>query len=153
MGKRGPKPTPTSRLKLAGSWRAETRDGEPEPEAVAPEPMLKLDGLEAAFDEWVELLSRTPGLLTSNDGIAIMLGVDAIREYVALRKDISERGYATPTKEGGETTRPEVRAMRDVHKRVRDFVADFGLSPAERAELRVPEAPDTRGAMSKEMFG
>ena len=37
MGKRGPTRTPTSVLKLRGSWRAKTRGDEPTPQEGVPE--------------------------------------------------------------------------------------------------------------------
>lgn len=152
MGKRGPKKTPTAKLKLAGSWRADTRAGEPEPPADRPEPMVDLGGLAEDYEQWIEMLSRTQGLVTANDGVAVAVGLMALREFLRYSKEIEENGCTVISGKGSEVLAPAVYAQREAYRRLRDFIADFGLSPAARAELQLP-TEDPVAARDKEMFG
>lgn len=152
MGKRGPKPTPTAKLKLTGSWRADTRGSEPQPPADLPEPMVDLGGLASDYEKWMRLLTRTPGLVTSNDGLAIAVGLMALSEFMRYSKEIEANGCTAVSGKGSEVLAPAVYAQRDAYRRLRDFIADFGLSPASRAELQLP-TEDPVGRRDAEMFG
>lgn len=151
MGKRGPAPTPTAKLKVTGSWRADARakEGEPQPSSTPPKCPAWLP--KQAKLEWRKLapeLSRL-GLLTLVDEGAL---AGYCAAYAALRKaqeTIDKDGeylmvggfYDEAAKEwrGGQTQpHPALVERRAQMKAVKDFSALFGLDPSSRTRLRVP---------------
>jgi P27 family predicted phage terminase small subunit len=100
--------------------------------------MLELGELAPTFEEWADLLSRTPGLLTENDGLALALGVIALTDFENARARLAKDGREIPDSYGGMKANPAIRDERAAHERIRQFIVDFGLSPAERAGLAIP---------------
>lgn len=86
MGKRGPKPTPTHLLKLRGSWRAETRDGEPKPTPELPEMPEWLTGKGA--EHWAEVGAMLDGLgiMARPHTLALAMLCEALAKWIETRE-------------------------------------------------------------------
>ena len=69
MGRRGPKPVPTSVLALRGSWRADARKGEPQPEPLDDVPTPPKWVGKPGVELWQELAKPLldAGVLTTWD--------------------------------------------------------------------------------------
>ena len=124
----GPKKTPTATLKNRGSWRADSRRGEPAPDPSIPDKPKWVKG--KAIGIWkraVKLLGDT-GVLTSIDGFALGMYCVYLDLWVhELDKLVCER--SEPSLE---------RYANQIHKGEKAF----GLTPADRAGLVVePKKP------------
>jgi P27 family predicted phage terminase small subunit len=143
MGKRGPPPTPTRKLELRGSWRAQGRSDEPQPEPGAPE---KPEGLSEeasrAWDLLVPQLEAT-GVITKEDGAAFQRYVAHWATWVQLQAFIDKTGHAHPMRNPrGEVTGvkvyPQVRLAIQLSEHLLRLEQQFGLTPAARAQFARP---------------
>lgn len=128
----GPKPTPTKILKNRGSWRADSRGGEPAPDPsnpVKPAWVKRGHGL-VYWNRAVKLLSDM-GVLTSIDGFA--LGMYCV--YLDLWVKESEKDCLHHVPVNFE------RYANQIHKGEKAF----GLTPADRAGLVVEKKPVDEG--------
>ena len=144
---------PKAKLRLTESRHLASRGNEPEPPVEAPELPFNLGEHGETFARWCEILGRTPGLVTINDGLSVAMGVAAIAEWLESRETIKREGFTVPDRQGGVRAHPAVRQERLAYDRIRDFIRDFGLSPAERAKLELPSREDDRPSRDLEMFG
>ncbi len=146
MGRRGPARTPTKVLQLRGSWRAKRREGEPEPDAVAPEPPPGLS--EKARATWDELMPRLAaiGVATEVDGRAFGRYCETWALWTELSAFVQKSGHAHPVKNKrgdivGVKAYPQVRLLLQTSEHLLRLEQQFGLTPAARAHLAVDEGP------------
>lgn len=148
MGQRGPARTPTSILKLRGSWRGKARAEEPAPDAGHPECPEWLSPDERAAWEHLTNLLAGMRVLTVADGAQLER---YCRYYVRWRQ--CERIIAKFAQDellvGGltnESMRPVIRnAWAESHRlagELRRIEGQFGLTPAARASLNVTPTPE-----------
>lgn len=136
MGKRGPKPTPTNVLKVRGSWRADTRDGEPQASGV-PHPPAWLEGVALAkWQEYVPQLERM-GLLGECDADALVAYCEAWAEFVEATEYIKEHGRIAISENGGEYQHPMVGIKNKAVERMNRLGSQFGWTPSARTGLKV----------------
>lgn len=144
MNKRGPKRTPTKKLRLAGSPLADQRGDDLVVAVEQPErPGWVVGEAAAVFDGLVARLGKL-GLLNGIDAEALALFSDAVAEYRQLTKAIAVEGFTTETAEGTLKTHPNVNARQLAWSRIKLGMAQFGLSPGDRASLKI-EAPKASG--------
>src|SRR5690606_24472827 len=99
MGRRGPPPTPTTILKLRGSWRGELNRDEPQPEAAVPEKPTWLDAYASdAWDSLVPMLERMR-VLTEADGKALTLLCITWSRWRHCEEFVAEHGEVYPIKD------------------------------------------------------
>jgi P27 family predicted phage terminase small subunit len=145
VGSRGPAPTPTSILKLRGSWRAKTRGGEPEPEAVAPDPPPGLsDRARATWDELMPRLEAV-GLATGVDGRAFGRYCEAWALWQDLAAFVQKSGHAHPVKDRkgeivGVRAYPQVALLLKTSEHLLRLEQQFGLTPAARVRFATDDA-------------
>jgi P27 family predicted phage terminase small subunit len=141
MGKRGPKPKPTSLRVFEGDpgRLLKNRQGEPLPsssEAVPlPPPWLAANGLEA-WGKYAPKLHAI-GLLTGVDYEQFSQYCAAHDHFHAADKAVKELGNLIRGAMGGLVANPAVRQRRDAQQAIRQLGGDFGLSPASRVGLKV----------------
>lgn len=138
MGKRGPKPTPTALLKLRGSWRAGTRDGEPEatPEGV-PCPAWLGDRAREHWDEIHPMLVGW-GVMARPFEVGLAVLVDAIADWVALAKELEQVEVWT-----NPLARPVVMKQKsEARKQVLAALREFGMTPSAVTAVRKVEKKD-----------
>lgn len=144
MGKRGPKPTPTKILQLRGSWRADERAGEPEPEPSVPTPpeWLRDHGLA----EWNRVVPQLAGLrlLTELDRSHLAMYCESYGLYLSAVEDI-ERSGAYISTEGGIVVHPAVAVRNKAWEQAYKAAQHFGLTPSSRAGLSAPAEKSKSG--------
>lgn len=130
MGKRGPKPSPTALLKLRGSWRGETREGEPVPPVV-----------EVAAPSWLsdKAASHWPGICSMLAGLGLMaevyspalaLMVDALADYIA-HSEVAKVEPAVLTSPAGVAYINPIYTLKErAWDRVLKIVREFGMTPS-----------------------
>lgn len=137
MGKRGPKKTPTATLERRGSWRAKERAGEPEAPvgSSVPKPPKSVSG--EAREIWVQI---APTLWASG-----RLSLDALRTFERYCRTYALWHRVMETAESGMVDREVALTLQKLDEQVRRLEAGFGLTPADRAELAIPEQKDDGG--------
>lgn len=146
-GRRGPAPTPTSLLKLSGSWRAKTRGNEPQPEPGAPPSPDWLD--EDARAVWNELAPQLEqmGVLTQIDGRALARYCDVWVRWYKARDFLRQHGDTYPLKDESGKVKylqqfPQVAIANKLATQLTRLEQEFGMTPASRARIQV--TPDAR---------
>lgn len=134
MGKRGPRPTPTAVLQLTGSRVLYDRGEEPQPPKEMPAcPEWLGEAGRAKWNEVAPLLFGV-GCLTLADG-------DFLAMYCLAHDDLAEALAAIKlcgtevVTEKGVFEAPAVKRKKEAIARIKQFGAEFGLSPASRVGL------------------
>lgn len=126
---------------------------EPLPEKGVPKPPKHL-GQEARkyWDHFAEILTNMD-VITLADEAALCRLCETYAEVIELQLDIELEGrtYRTFSREGNLTfrTRPEVRLLQETDRRLRGYLADFGLTPASRSKVSRSPAKDHPNAFEK----
>jgi len=144
---RGRQPTPTSILKLRGSWRAKTRPHEPQPPALRPACPQWLDG--EARTLWKHLTPQLVelGVLTLLDRNALTRYVVAWTEWKTCRESLAAHGsfYNVYSQEGlllRVRTHPLAVRELQLSRHLLELEQQFGMTPSGRAKLgAVPQKP------------
>jgi P27 family predicted phage terminase small subunit len=142
-GGRPPKP---KRLHiLEGTFRQDRHGGNhPSPPAGAPSCPTWLD--REARAEWrrvVPVLDRL-GLLAKVDRSAIAAYCTAWAELHWATRTLAKVGRVYTTEGGQVCPRPEVSMQRSALQHIRQFSALFGLDPATRSRIQVPDVQAAR---------
>jgi phage terminase small subunit len=134
MGKRGPQPTPTAQLAQRGSWRAKTRTQEPDADPLTEAPACPQGLTGDAAAVWQVEAPRMVGngTLTAGD-------LQAFERY--CRTFALWRKKANALESADDFGESAVKALTHLENALRKLEAAFGKSPADRANLKVPEKP------------
>ncbi len=135
----GPRPTPTSKLKLTGSWRADARKGkEPLPPVGVP---VMPDWLsDEAVVEWHRIVAemlKVSGLLTRLDGTGLAMYCQVYADYVSYRRGIEVEGRVVTASNGNVIQNPLVGMANRAFEQLRQCLIEFGMTPAARARLLI----------------
>ena len=142
MGKRGPAKTPTAVLKIRDSWRAKTRDGEPEPSPGLPEcPAWLRDKAKLAWGQLVPLLDDM-GVLFRVDEKALARYCELWARWLEASQWIQANGEVWEKKdEEGNLTYaqqyPQVGIVNKLGEQLARLESQFGMTPSARAGLTV----------------
>ena len=154
MGKRGPKPTPTSVLKARGSWRAKTRTDEPKPPTATPSCPKGLGPHARSVWKWLsEQLAAMQLLSTAEAKTMERYCVISELHHLTLR-EIKKHGQMVTLHDSNGNV---VQAMKNplLGERARlsaellRIEQQFGLTPSARVGLKV-NAPSPANAGGKE---
>lgn len=151
MGKRGPAKTPTETLKLRGSWRADVRKNEPQPEKGRPRCPKWLRPMAKRY--WKRLVPQLDemGILTLIDGNALARYCQVMAKWREAEEFLASHGDLYPVKdEAGNVVRfkqyPQVSTAMKLADQALRLEQQFGLTPSARAGLDAPIKPkDTDG--------
>lgn len=136
MGKRGPAPTPTAKLKARGSWRGETRHGEPEAKGdpVAPEWLS-----DNSLALWELIVPQLEGM-----GIAGLIDSMALARYVTLFERWLEceqflRDNGSTYEDGGGITKeyPQASRASRLADQLLKLEQQYGMTASARVSLAV----------------
>jgi len=145
MGKRGPKPTPTSILKLRGSWRAKNRGKEPTPEVKIPPAPKFLTG--EALVEWrrITKLLAEVGCIAQQDRALLAAYCIEWAKFVRANNQLRVcKSLLTKTTRGTKTSHPLLRISDRAFAKMLKICAEFGLSPSSRTRLNTEDDPLVR---------
>lgn len=139
MGARGPAPTKKRELRERGSWLAKHRPPDLELPTGAPEKPAKMKGEAAAEWDRVVPLLASKGALSPGDRAALIVLCEAWADYVTLGRRLAK--VTT-----GPVDERKIQTMRqDAYARLVAMLTRFGLTPADRARVKVPEAAPVAG--------
>lgn len=147
MGARGPKPKPVTLKVLAGN-PGKRPSGPPPPRFTQGCPGKPTWMSKEAGAEWGRIVPEleAAGLLSIADRAALAAYCQAWAELVETTKvvELEGRVHKEPVQNArGEVigyklkAHPAVRLQRDAFNRVRQFLVEFGLSPAARGRVGV----------------
>lgn len=144
--KRGSRPKPTAKKRLEGNpGRRPLNPAEPTPEGITTPPAW-LDRI--ARQEWRRLRPRLErlGLLTAPDRAAFAAYCANYSLMVQASRALQARdGRLSYSDDNGKLVPyPEVLILRQSADLVRKLGAEFGMMPAERSRIVVPEADPKR---------
>jgi P27 family predicted phage terminase small subunit len=152
MGKRGPRPTPTETKKRKGNpGRRPLNEQEPTPPSGEPTCPIWIKG--EAKAEWTRIVPELLklGVLTLVDRAALAACCQAWAELVECTQVLHQQGRIVVEpiidKSGAHIgdkhkAHPIVRMQRDAFARLRAYLAEFGLTPASRVNVKT-EKPKT----------
>lgn len=143
MGKRGPAPEPTALKAFKGNPGKRPLNGD-EPQFPPGTPTCPEWLGDIARAKWFELLgvlTKVPGLLRSGDGEALALYCEAYEEMRLAQDAINQEGMIVTSEKGGRYQHPAVGIKNRAIQRMGRIGALFGLSPSDRAALRIKDEP------------
>ena len=122
---------------LQGTFRPHRARGEPH-----PDPGIGLCPFwlsEEAKAEWRYIVPKLKklGLLTYIDKAALVAYCTAYSDLQRSEREIAKGGFVQLTKDGYEQNRPIVAIRNQARATIKQFLVEFGLSPASRAKLNV----------------
>jgi P27 family predicted phage terminase small subunit len=153
MGKRGPKPMPTPILRLRGSWRAETRENEPQVPAgaVAPPPWVR----EADRKHWTEICAvlESMGVMSPVHSVSLSLFVQAVADWIDASAKADKAPMTSVTAAGGETIHPLQRLKATTFARVLQLCREFGLTPSAITGVKSMKPEEKKGLSAFRLGG
>ena len=151
MGRRGPKPKPSALKLLEGTYRPDRARNEPKPElvseVVAPPAWLSREGA-AVWRRAVPVLMELQ--------LLSVLDLDALGAYCAQvgrakkAEALLRRHGLTVEVKGRLQRRPEIAIAKEAWAEARRWAQEFGLTPAARTRLEVPQTPAIPGEEESE---
>lgn len=155
---KGRKPTPTHLKVVAGNpGRRPLNDAEPV--AQKSRPSCPSHASDKARETWGYVCSILDqmGLLSDVDALAIEMLCEAYADYLAAVQALKEFGsdyYQTVNQSGGVMHRahPAVAVKQDADRRIRGWLAEFGMTPSSRSRVRAEGDGDDEDA-AKRYFG
>lgn len=152
MGRRGPPPTPTSILKLRGSWRGKARKGEPRaPDGRPPCPTWLRPEAKAAWKRLVPILERM-NVLTLADGLTLARYCEMWAQWQDLAVWAQEGDLYCHT-ESGMAIHPKATLLLRYGEALTRLEDRFGLSPSARARLAIAKEEDDKVDPVEGFFG
>jgi P27 family predicted phage terminase small subunit len=147
---------PTHLKVLQGTFRkdrAPKREPKPKVGAKPPTPPSYLGALARA--EWRRLAPRLHklGLLTEVDRSKFAMYSQAYARWQEAEKVITEQGMTFMTEKGYVVQRPEVAIALKQCKMAKELGGEFGLDPAARSRIDVPEPEKPKDAAEDFLFG
>lgn len=140
MGRRGPPKKPTALKVLEGTYRKDRAPkNEVMPDVAVPDCP---DWLPAeAKREWGRIVPHLErhGLISHMDRAALAAYCEAYATWRAASEALQEHGMTQTTETGYIAPRPEVGIRNNAWRTMKQYLALFGLSPADRASLDMPE--------------
>jgi P27 family predicted phage terminase small subunit len=130
----GRKRRPTA---LVGIDGGKARPNEPKPAKVTVR--MPRGMTDRAKEQWRRLAPDliAKGVLTAWDVDLFMLYCESWSLWEQARRLVADEGPLIPGAHGNQVTHPAVRIQRDAVEQIRRLGAQFGLSPSDRAGLKV----------------
>ena len=148
MGKRGPKPSPTALLKLRGSWRGETREGEPVPPVVEVAAPAWLSEKAAAHWSGIASMLAGLGLMAEVYSPALALMVDALADYIAHSEAAKVEPSVLVSPAGVSYINPVYTLKERAWDRVLKIVREFGMTPSAITSVKSAKSEKPKAGLS-----
>jgi len=156
MGKRGPKGKPTSLRVLEGDREDRINRDEPVPgqgDVVAPAWLVELDQQEidereTALGVWNRLVPDLvrKGVLTPWDTDSLAVFCDAVVRHREATRAVQEHGPLVEGQKGNLVRNPSIQIARDYADLMVKVGSRFGLTPGDRADLKIEREASDGGA-------
>ncbi len=150
MGKRGPAPKPTKLKLLQGTFRNDRAVvNEPAPEADLPKCPTFLKG--EARREWKRIVPELAALqlISRIDRAALCGYCTAWETMVESDKVVQAEGTTIRNAKGRLVQHPELAIRDQAMKMLRGYLVEFGMTPASRTRIHVPDRADTANPFSQ----
>jgi P27 family predicted phage terminase small subunit len=147
---------PTALKVLHGTFRKDRAPKrEPKPKAGTKPPTAPSYLGALARAEWRRLAPRLHklGLLTEVDRSKFAMYCQAYARWQEAEKVITDQGMTFMTEKGYVVQRPEVAIALKQAKMAKELGAEFGLDPAARSRIDVPEPEKPRDPTADFLFG
>ena len=134
---------PTALKELSGNPGGRPlNDAEPKPRTVKPKMPAHLG--EKAQKEWRRVVRELSAmkLLTSADADALALYCQTYQRWVDASEKIDEEGMVVKTDTGYPVMSPYITIVNQCIKTMQRLLTEFGMTPASRSRIRVPEKPE-----------
>lgn len=154
MGLRGPARKPTKLKLLEGNpGKRPLPKNEPKPKPIVPKCPSWLD--KEAKREWKRMAPELEklGLLTVIDGTAFAAYCQAYSRWRAAEETLQKHGTVFKTPSGYIQQLPQVSIARNYAKLMKDFCAQFGMTPATRSSIDLRPTGDSEDPMEKLLRG
>jgi P27 family predicted phage terminase small subunit len=94
------------------------------------------------------------GILAEPDALALELLCEAYADYLAAARELKDFGsayYETTTEKGGTMYRahPALAAKADADRRIRGWLAEFGLTPSSRSRVKTDGSKEDDDPLAK----
>lgn len=164
MGRRGPKPTPTTVLKLRGSWWAKNRPQDDKLDQKRPACPKRFitkrktgDGesiRKVAKSTWDRLAPQlhAAGLLVDGYREPFECLCDSYARYVLACSKCDDLAMVDVTDKGNNVQSPWIAIRNKMWEQVYKGAACFGLTPADISGVRAMEKPTVEDAKQR-FFG
>ncbi|MBI2855089.1 MAG: phage terminase small subunit P27 family [Chloroflexi bacterium] len=142
MGKRGPAPKPDRIRVLEGNpSKRPLRGDSPRPKGIPTCPSWLSPEAKQEWRRVAPELARL-GLLTRLDRTALACYCTCYSWWRSAQETICSQGALYVTSKGQLRTRPEVEIAKQAAESMRDFAAEFGLTPTSRSRLLIPPSEE-----------
>jgi P27 family predicted phage terminase small subunit len=145
---RGRKPNPTH-LKLVKGNPGKRPINESEPKPRRERPSAPAHVSDKARETWgyVTAMLDSMGVLTKADVVALEMLCEAYADYLSARAELKAFGknyYETVNQTGGVMHRahPAVAVMQDADRRIKAWLAEFGMTPSARSRVKADGEQD-----------
>lgn len=138
MGKRGPKDKPTNLKILQGNpGKRNLNENEPKFDVAEEVPNAPPFLSRYAKTEWKRIapILHKNGLLTEADIASLAAYCQNYHRWIESEKLIRALGYTYETDKGNVIQRPEVGIANTAMKLMKQFAAEFGLTPSSRTNI------------------
>ena len=140
MGLRGPKAKPKEMKIAAGTFRADRcSQNPPAPQRGIPDTPAQLRGKHKEAWEVFALQLDDVGVLSKLDGPALELLANTYVLYIEAAQKVAEHGPVWMQKGEGNipecAINPYYKIMSEEHVRLRQILAEFGMTPSARTRV------------------
>lgn len=146
MGKRGPAPRPTNLKVLHGVQPCRINQHEPRPAVGEVEPSESISAEARAVWDLLATDLEAKGVLTAWDVNAFEVYCEAVVQFREATVLARVEGSVVRGAMGGAVKNPRLQVAKDAAEIMARYGARFGLTPSDRSQLSMTEAPSGKGA-------
>ena len=139
MGLRGPAPAPTAVKELRKTRKDRIHLDEPKARGGLPEPPDSLRGLALEIWEYTIEELRVMRVMSYADRDSLVAYCEAVATHRRASSALAVEDLIVNT-ERGYVKNPLIQIQRDAAVLMKQYAAEFGLTPRARSEIRVPSA-------------
>ena len=141
MGKRGPKPLPTSVINIRGGTqhyhrKKENLDLEPQPDANIPPCPTHLDL--RAKQEWMRMAKELDdcGILTNLDMAVFASYCNSYSRWIRATKQVKKQGSVITLPSGFKQQNPNLTIANKAEEMMLKSAVQMGLTPSSRSQVK-----------------
>ena len=149
-----PYPKKPTKLKLIQGTLQKSKlvESEPMPNRKIPDPPDHLNDIAKEEHERMSEVLYNLGLLTEIDGTALAAYCEAYSVWVeacTVRNELGADWMTETTINGNTIQRPIVGIINQARKAMKDFLVEFGMTPASRSKVSAKKSEDKKNPFSK----